>query len=126
MKRIYYHGSPTYIKGNLEPRFDSRLNVLALFVSDDKYGPSMFSLLSDRANSSLEYETYLGRFISGTVKTSHLNDFGWLYTLYIEDDYIVNIEGDLYTTQICTPLRITKVYRPQQLELGWKVELIKK
>ena len=121
MKRIYYHGSPTYITGNLEPRFDNRLNLVGLFISEDKYGPSMFSLLSDRANSSLNYETYLGKFIRGTVTTKAINNFGWLYTLTIDDQDIINLEEDLYIVKPSTFLAITKVYKSEVLKLNWKL-----
>ena len=125
--KTFYHGSPTPNIKILEPRFDPRLEMEGLFVADEPFGPMMFALLPVRAHATVNYETVKGEFIKGKVVTPAINDEGWLYTVIVEDDIVVERkEGRFHLTAPVKVSDVKKVTKDEVLKLGWEVVIEEK
>jgi hypothetical protein len=122
--RTFYHGSPTPNIEILEPKLDPRLGIEGVFVSDEPFGPMMFSLLPERAHAIVNWKTNNGEFIEGKVITPVMNEEGWLYTLEAEDGIIAEGKpGQFYLTGPVKVTKIEKVSKENILKIGWQVEI---
>lgn len=120
--KVFYHGSPTPNIEILEPRFDTRLEMEGLFVADEPFGPMMFALLPVRAHAIVNYETKEGRFIKGEVVTPAINDEGWLYTVMVGDEIIVERKkGRFHLTAPVKVSSVKKITKEEVLKLGWNI-----
>lgn len=119
---IYYHGSPIGGLNVLIPHEDQRTGICGVFVSNEPIGPSMFSLLSSRYDSEIQYTTDSGVLIRGNVITSKpLNDYGYLYQIQSDIEPHTNRYGDVYFTQ-SMPCELVKIVSKEEvMELGWHV-----
>ena len=120
-----YHGSPAKGLKILKPHFDRRLKIKAVFLSDEIFGPMIFSLLKERHSSTVEYTTRRGKFITGKVITKKpLLKSGWLYTFKVEKKALYKKPRPHLKTS--TPvLLVKKVTRKETLKLGWNIILKK-
>lgn len=121
----YYHGSPTPNLTLLIPRLDLRTGIKGVFVSNEVFGPCMYSLLPDRSNTAISYTTVGGRFISGSVMTYYpLNPLGYLYEVVVSDEAILNVPNEFYFTTPVACKFLKEVSEKEVKDLGWVVEVV--
>lgn len=121
----FYHGSPQKGIKVLEPKLDPRLGIKGIFVADEPYGPMMFSLLQDRAQSIVNYKTEGGKFIEGEVISQKaLLEEGWLYTVDLDKEEVSERKpGRYHLTRATKVSSEKKVTKEEVLTLGWKVTI---
>ncbi len=122
----FYHGSPTPNIQILEPRFDKRLGITGLFVADEPFGPMIFSLLPERFNSTVNYSTKDGKLVEGSVKTSKINQEGWLYEVDLDDNSSI-VERKAGRYHLTKPVKVSKVTKVSIKDVevqGWKIEIV--
>ncbi len=121
----YYHGSPTKNLKILKPHYDKRLNIKAVFFSDEPYSPMRFALLKQRHTSSVNLTTKKGKFVSGKVLTQYpLLKEGYLYTLKVNLKDLKK-RPRLHTKIPLKVIHVKKITKKDVLGLGWKV-IVKK
>ena len=122
---ILYHGSPVGGLQILEPKFDPRLGIEGIFVSDEPFGPMMFSLLPESAKADVDYQTKDGEFISGTVQAPSFNKTGFLYTVEVPKDSIQSLQsGELFLSEPASIQGKRSVSEEEVVRLGWKMEKV--
>lgn len=123
--RTYYHGSSLPNLEKLEPQVDSRLGVTGVFVSDEPFGPMLFSLLPERVKANVQYETKDNQFVSGTVRTPVINDEGWLYSVSVPVEQVHEIEEEKYVKGAVEVEEAKRVTLDGVKALGWNIVLTK-
>ena len=124
-RKYFYHGSPTKGIRILKPKKDPRLGIKGIFIADQPFGPMMFALLSNRAKSSVKYETKGKKFIKGRVETPFpLHKEGYLYIVQPQKEELQQRKpGRYHLIKSIQVLKCRKVSQKQVLRLGWKVRL---
>ncbi|MDO8676126.1 MAG: hypothetical protein Q7K16_00475 [Candidatus Azambacteria bacterium] len=121
-KKIFYHGSPTPNIKVLEPRFDPRLEMEGLFVSDEPFGPTIFALLPVRAHATVNLTTKNGKFVKGVVVTPTINEEGWFYTVEAENQIIKERKpGRFHLVAPVKVIKTKKVTKAGAIKMGWKI-----
>ena len=127
MKRLFYHGSNKKGIMVLRPKLDKRTGIKGVFLSDNKYGPMVFSLLRNRAKSSVDLKTKNNKFITGKlISDLPLNQESWLYILKPNLDHIkpyIRKSGEYYLLKPYKVHRIKRVTKRQVERLGWKIKI---
>lgn len=84
----------------------------------------MFSLMLDRAHTTINYMVKKGHFVRGTVVTPvPLNASGWLYTVRPVASAIVERKpGRYFLSESTRVLRKRKVLLTEVMGLGWVVK----
>lgn len=123
-KRIFYHGSQRKGLEVLHPQLDKRLGIRGVFLSNEPFGPMVFSLIKDRSKAHVEYKTQGGRFMDGKIIAPfELNDTGWLYTLELDPEKLNCIShGEFYSNSAAKISSCKLVTKEEVLEMQWKIK----
>lgn len=123
-QNFFYHGSPISGIKVLEPRHDSRLGIFGLFVGDEPFGPSAFSLLPVRSDTVVNVETKNGEFVSGEIISPRkINNKGSLYIIQPDPNSIIERKpGRFYVTEPTPILREVKVSKQDLINMGWDIK----
>jgi len=123
--KLLYHGSSVKGLKQIKPFLDKRTGIKAVFLSDERFGPMIFSLLNERHNSTVNLTTKKGKFISGRIITKKpLRKQGWLYTVQVKQKDL-HPTPRLHTTIPLKVISVKKVTKEDVLKLGWKIKVKK-